>query len=331
LNSPIFIDIGKGTQDFLLVKGKTFYKAVLPSPTLKLSEVVSSWNKKTLRIAGFTMGGGPVKKAVLDKVRSGCEVLMEPKSAKTIDDDIEMVRNYGIKIVEKLDEWDISFSDLDLEAIKNFLESCQVNEFEFLGVCCQDHGFEKGKSDRVKRFEILKERFAEDQDPFNFFFTDKTNVFSRFDSILEQINSLGLKGFVMDSKVAVICSLIIVAKEEGINSFACIDAGNGHTLCAVVEDGKVWGFFEHHTKFLNAKKMKYFLEKLCRAELSFEEVFEDGGHGAFSMKRVSPQKVYLVGPNREFFKELGEYAYPIGDSMLAGCSGLYEVYKRNFS
>ena len=110
-----------------------------------------------------------------------------------------------------------------------------------------------------------------------------------------------------------------------------LEGEDGKKAVFRIEDGKVWGFFEHHTKFLNAKKMKYFLEKLCRAELSFEEVFEDGGHGAFSMKRVSPQKVYLVGPNREFFKELGEYAYPIGDSMLAGCSGLYEVYKRNFS
>jgi uncharacterized protein (DUF1786 family) len=78
---------------------------------------------------------------------------------------------------------------------------------------------------------------------------------------------------------------------------------------------------------LNLEKLSSLTEKLVRGSITFEEVYGDGGHGALLFEPVSPQKVFLVGPNRKKFKKLGEYAYPLGDAMLFGCAGLLEVLR----
>jgi hypothetical protein len=75
--------------------------------------------------------------------------------------------------------------------------------------------------------------------------------------------------------------------------------------------------------------LKELVEKLASATLTFEEVFNDNGHGAVVFEKINPEKVLIAGPNRKLFKKYGEYAYPGGDVMITGCIGLYEVAKRN--
>jgi uncharacterized protein (DUF1786 family) len=98
-------------------------------------------------------------------------------------------------------------------------------------------------------------------------------------------------------------------------------------MVSTVKNGRLCGFLEHHTRMLNLEKLSALTEKLVRGSITFEEVYEDGGHGALLFEPVSPQKVFLVGPNRKKFKKLGEYAYPLGDAMLFGCAGLLEVLR----
>ena len=199
---------------------------------------------------------------------------------------------------------------------------------DFVAVACQDHGFIKGQSDRVTRFKYFEEKLEETRDPQEFFFTEKTGFFSRFDSIFDQLKEKGYSGFIMDSKVASICGILAYANQQGIKEFVGLDIGNGHTLGVSIKKGEICGLFEHHTRYLTPEKLKELVNKLSEATLTFEEVFNDSGHGAVVFEKIKPEKVLIAGPNRMLFKEYGDYAYPGGDVMITGCIGLYETLKR---
>ncbi|WP_457755348.1 DUF1786 domain-containing protein [Thermovibrio ammonificans] len=326
----LLVDVGAGTQDLLLpIEGKSYenwVKAVLPSPTAKLAKAVDGWKGSVIRFNGYTMGGGPLKKAVLRFISRGGRVVATLPAAKSFSDDPNELKEWGIEVVESLPEADFTLTDLEFDLYRALFEMTGVEGDGFiLGVACQDHGFEEGQSDRVTRFNYLRELLEEERRPEKLVYRGPTGKFSRFDSILEQLKERGVEGFVMDSKLAAVAGVLQVAREQGVKSFLCLDCGNGHTLAAAVKDGVICALFEHHTRMLGADKLKNFMVKLLKGELSFEEVFNDGGHGAVCFEPVEPEKVYLVGPNRKKFKELGEYAYPLGDAMLFGCAGLVEA------
>ena len=326
----VLVDVGKGTQDILIPihreNPNNWVKAVLPSPTVKISKLIKSWDGKEIKFCGYTMGGGPLKKATLDFIKKGGKVIATEKAARSFRDDLEEVEKLGIEIVKEISKCDFFLRDLEFEVFKNLRKLSGLSEdFEFIGVACQDHGFVKGQSDRITRFNYLSNLLKKSRRPQELYHTSKTNFLSRFDSILEQIEEEGLKGFVMDSKIAAIAGVISFAREEGVEEFVCVDCGNGHTMVSTVKKGLICGFLEHHTKMLTSEKLKRLTLKLINGDITFNEVYNDGGHGSLFIERVNPEKVYLVGPNREKFKELGEYAYPMGDSMLFGCAGLKEV------
>lgn len=326
------VDIGKGTQDILYSDEKlnteNWVKAILPSPTTLLAQKVKELNKD-LKVDGYIMGGGPVKKAILEHLKKGFRVTISKKAAKTIRDDLEEVKRLGIEIVEKVEDPDLVLRDLDFEMYGKLLELAG-KEFapDFVAVACQDHGFVKGQSDRVTRFKYFEEKLEKTRDPHEFFFTEKTGFFSRFDSILDQLKEKGYSGFVMDSKVASICGILAYANQQGIKEFVGLDIGNGHTLGVSIKKGEICGLFEHHTKYLTPEKLKELVNKLSEATLTFEEVFNDNGHGAVVFEKINPEKVLIAGPNRALFKEYGDFAYPGGDVMITGCIGLYETSRR---
>jgi uncharacterized protein (DUF1786 family) len=272
------------------------------------------------------MGGGPVKKALLRFLERGGRVVISKRAAKTLRDDLSQLPE-GIEVVEQLSEPDLLFSDLDFPLYRLLTENAKpfVEEVELYGFACQDHGFVKGQSDRVTRFNYLRQLFEGERRPERLVHFRPTGFLSRFDSILFQLRERGLKGFVMDSKVAAVAGVKAYAGQLGVTEFVCVDCGNGHTMVSTVKDGKVCGFLEHHTRMLNRSKLEKLTEKLVEGKLTFEEVYEDGGHGALVFEPIKPQKVFLVGPNRDRFKELGELAYPLGDAMLFGCAGLLEA------
>jgi len=330
---PLFIDIGKGTQDILIpLKGKNpenWIKAVLPSPTSKFAEEIRKV-RKDLSIDGKIMGGGPLKKALLGLVDAGFKVTLTKAFSRTIRDDLQEVERYGFEIVENLDNPDFYFQDLDFNLFKTLLDIAGVKEsLGIVGVACQDHGFIKGQSDRVTRFQLLKQFLEKSRSPFDFFIMNKTGVFSRFDSILEQLQENGVKGFVVDSKIASVCGIMVYAEELGIREFVGLDIGNGHTLGVTIKNGKIAGLFEHHTRLLTPEKLKALVEKLINGKLSFEEVYEDGGHGALVFESIKPERILVAGPNRLLFRRYGEFAYPFGDVMITGCVGLYKIYHKN--
>jgi uncharacterized protein (DUF1786 family) len=326
------VDIGKGTQDILYanseINPENWIKAILPSPTRILAERIKNLNED-LFIDGYVMGGGPVKKAILEHLSKGFKVFISRKTARTIKDDLSKVKELGIEIVEKVENPNLDFSDLMFDLWEKILSLVEETfSPDIIGVACQDHGFIEGQSDRVTRFSYFREKLEETQDPYEFFFLQETGFFTRFDSILEQLKEKGLKGFVMDSKVSSICGILNYAEEKRIDEFIGLDIGNGHTLGVSIKKGKIVGLFEHHTRHLTKEKLYELVKKLADGTLTFEEVFNDDGHGAVILESINPQKILIAGPNRRLFKEFGEYAYPGGDAMITGCIGLYEVAKK---
>jgi len=322
----ILVDVGKGTQDLLIPlrdeRIENWPKAVLPSPTTKLAKEIERFTGE-LRLCGYTMGGGPVKKAILDHIKKGYSVLATPAAARTVRDDLDEVERLGVRVVESLEECDLFLSDLEFETYERLRELSGLSpKIDFIGVALQDHGFIKNQSDRITRFNYLKNLLKRSRNPAELYHTERTGFLTRVDSALAQIKERGLEGFVMDSKIAAVAGLIPYASREGVREFTCIDCGNGHTLVATVKNGLICGFLEHHTRMLTPEKLGRLTKKLETGEITFEEVYSDGGHGALFVEKVTPQKTYLVGPNRERFKTLGEFAYPLGDAMLFGCAGL---------
>ncbi len=324
------VDIGKGTQDILIerpgLNRENWIKAVLPSPTvLKAREIERK--ERNLYIGGYTMGGGPVKRAVINHLKKGFKIFMTEEAARTINDDINIVREIGIEVVDRIDHPDILLSDLTTDVYQSLLKFSDISEKPKFAVACQDHGFIKGQRDRVTRFQYFKKALSKNRDPRSLYFTERTGFFSRFDSILKQLKEKGFEGFVMDSKIASICGILEYARELGISEFVGLDIGNGHTLGVSIKNGKVAGIFEHHTRMLTPAKLLRLVDKLIRGVLTFKEVFDDGGHGALVFEPINPEKVLIAGPNRNLFKEYGDYAYPWGDVMMTGCVGLHVVGK----
>ncbi len=327
------VDIGKGTQDIVVpdfsLNEENWPKAILPSPTEKLAKKVAELSGD-IGVCGYVMGGGPVKRALVNHLKRGFSVRITEKAARTIRDDIDEVKRLGFEVVDSLDRCDIYLSDLETETYQRILWSIdgglELSQFT-IGIACQDHGFVKGQSDRVTRFRYLRKLLERERRPERMVVTERTGFFTRFDSILEQLSEIGLKGFVMDSKIAAVAGMDGYAKRLGVKEFVVLDVGNGHTLGASVKEGEVVGLFEHHTKMLDGSKLKLLVGKLVRGELSFEEVFEDGGHGAVVFEKIEPERVFVVGPNRRLAARVGEEAYPLGDAMLYGCAGLVEAFR----
>ncbi|WP_456456290.1 DUF1786 family protein, partial [Thermovibrio sp.] len=216
----VLVDVGKGTQDILIpLKGKStenFVKAVLPSPTEKLAKRVLA-HEGELSLCGYTMGGGPLKKAILEHIRKGFKVRATVPAARSLRDDLSVVKKWGVEIVEKIENCDLFLSDLDFKAYEKLLSCADVDEeIDFVGVACQDHGFKEGQSDRITRFNYLKEALSRERDPLNLFHTEEIPFFSRFSSIISQLKERGIKGFVIDSKLAAVAGVISYAQERGV-------------------------------------------------------------------------------------------------------------------
>lgn len=328
------IDIGKGTQDILYLDMEksnieNAIKLILPSPTRIIADKILKM-EKDLKIDGKVMGGGPVNRAIFQHIEKGYKVIMTKRCARTVRDDLEEVAKRGIILKDAVDCPDVILRDLDFEMFKKIFREIGV-EFrpDIVGIACQDHGYIKGQSDRITRFNYFREQLRRSSNPLEYIIVEEGGRFSRFKSILETLRESNYKGFVMDSKIASICGILDYAIEEGIEEFIGLDIGNGHTLGVSIKDGKIKGIFEHHTGMLTPEKLKDIVDRLAEGSLRNEDIYEDGGHGAVVLEGIEPQEVFITGPNREMFKRYGRYAYPGGDVMITGCVGLLRAFEYN--
>ena len=138
----------------------------------------------------------------------------------------------------------------------------------------------------------------------------------------------------MDTKFASIAGMCFDEVASKLNSFIVIDIGNGHTTAASIEDGKIQGVFEHHTSSLTGESLERYIKRLASGEITFEEVYNDFGHGAHVLNPISKiEKVIVSGPKRELIEKTNldwHHAAPGGDVMMTGTIGLIKTIQGNY-
>ena len=336
------VDVGVGTQDIMLYDSEQSIensaKLVMPSPTKIIANKIRKY-KEDLFITGETMGGGPINRAIQDHIAKGYKVFMTENAARTVRDNLDYVKSLGIHIISPEEEKEyenlkkIELKDVDLIAIKDALSKFDVDsDFDFLGIAVQDHGYMEGMGDRNFRFMKIKEIMDKPKSPEEFaYFGRAPDYFTRINAVFRTFNEYNT--VVMDSKFASVCGATCDRYVKTLDKFIVMDIGNGHTLAAAFEGGKIHGVFEHHTSSLTPEKIEKYVNKLADGTITHEEIHSDHGHGAWSLEAIGDfEAVIATGPRRKILEETDfnvHYAAPAGDVMMTGPVGLIKAIKSN--
>lgn len=337
------IDVGSGTQDIMLYDSsqniENSVKLVMPSPTRIIANKIKKCRGDIL-INGETMGGGPINKALKNHINKGKRVIMTQNAARTVRDNLNYVKSLGIEIISdedqnKYDDLEkIKLQDVDIESIKNALDEFDVKmDFDYLGVAVQDHGYKKGMGDRNFRFLKIKEMLNQPRYPEDFaYFKKAPQYFTRINAVFRSFKNYDT--VVMDSKFASVCGATCDGYVKGLDKFIVMDIGNGHTLAASFNKGKIYGVFEHHTSNLTPSKIEELVRKLAEGSITHEEVHEDKGHGAWCLYPIGDfEAIVATGPRRRILENTDlkvHYAAPAGDVMMTGTVGLIKsILKRS--
>lgn len=331
------LDVGFGTEDVLLYdearSPENSIKLVLPAMTQRLARRIRSADGD-LFIHGETMGGGPLTSAVVQRIRAGHRVLMTPRAAASIRDDLEEVRAMGVEIVDKAPPGveTLETMDVDFELLKGLFQGIGVEwDFDWVGIAVQDHGHAPSKSDREFRFERFREALASGTRLHELAFENPPDYYTRMNAVLRTVarHHRG-RSLVVDTKIAAIAGAL-----HGVEEYPAIsiDVGNGHTMVAAVEGGEVLGLLEHHTGVLEPAMLEDLVIRFADGEVTHEEVFNGGGHGCYIREKVGFKKVRHIlatGPNRGMLRETGlrvEYPNPFGDVMMTGPVGIVDMVR----
>ena len=334
------IDVGTGTQDIMIYDTEkeleNSIKLVLPSPHLYISQQMKDI-ENDIYFTGEIMGGGKIKRSILEHMEKGYGVVMEPTCARTIRDDIEQVKALGIEITDEVQDYrdftKIEMGDINITKLSEFLLGYDLEfDFDKIAIAVQDHGYNENMGDRDFRFEKIREKLSKPISPLEFGFSEEIpDYFTRMQAVRRQVKGEGIKELplVMDTKFASIAGMCYDEVAEKLNSFVVIDIGNGHTTAASIENGKIQGVFEHHTSSLTGESLERYIKRLASGEITHEEVHEDFGHGAHVLNPISKlEKVIVSGPKRELIEKTNldwHHAAPGGDVMMTGTIGLIKT------
>ena len=335
----VAIDVGAGTQDILIYDSKKqieqCFKMVLPSQTAIVAKQIGNATHlgRDIFLTGDVMGGGACVRAVKQHLKGGLQVYSTEAAAKTIYDDLNRVRSLGVTIVSQNEDSPagavrIETGDIDLPAIERMLGLFGVDMPDTFAVAVQDHGESMG-SNRIFRFEHLREVIDRGGGLRSFVYTPKTipPYLTRMAAVARSLSHVCDDVVVMDTGPAAVFGAAGAA-EDPDQPMIVLNIGNGHTLCAILMDNRITGVFEHHTRQITIETLDTYIEKLAAGTLTFEEVFESGGHGCH-IRDAPPEmpQIIVTGPNRHLAEQSRHdvaFAAPYGDMMLTGCFGLIE-------
>lgn len=364
-------DIGTGTQDILLFDSEKEMEnsllMVMPSPTQVIAGKVREATDagKDIVLTGTIMGGGPCVRAIRTHMQAGYSVYATERAALTINDNLEKVKSFGIRLVSEEEARELTkeggeeeeeerkvqektgnpveivMRDFDPETVSKALSGFGVTVPEMLAVAVQDHGNAPDKSNRVYRFELFREFIEKGGELERFVYRAEeippafTRMKAQADSLLKSTAVLKTRAVFMDTGPAAIFGALTdpAARQPSI----VVNIGNGHTLGALVLENRITALFEHHSSLMNPEKLQDYIIRLAEGSLAFDEVFEDGGHGAYIKEATgfsSVRSVVVTGPKRGMLEKLPEkeilpeileklhFAAPFGSMMLSGCFGL---------
>ena len=331
------IDIGGGTQDIVIYEEgespENFVQLILPSPTAIVADRIEEITRaqQGLHLSGTLMGGGRCVRAIKSHLKAGFPVTAEEEAAKTIKDDLEKVKEFGIVIKESPPEGYevVETKDVDLETLGKALALYRVDLPPEVAVAVQDHGeAPPGVSNRYFRFEHWKNFIQEGGLIFDLGYLNPPDYLTRMKAVKKTVPH----ALVMDTCAAAILGSFgdeTVKSKQG-ESIVLVNIGNQHTFATLIKGYRIYGIFEHHTGLLDARKLAALIEKLRRKVLTHEEVFEDGGHGCYIAQDAPDNYVFVgvTGPRRSLAQGLGFHMInPYGNMMVTGCFGLVETVK----
>jgi len=334
------IDVGTGTQDMMIYDSEkeleNAIKLVLPSPHLYISQQIREI-ENDIYFEGEIMGGGKIKRSILEHMDKGYNVVMEPVCAKTIRDNLEQVKSFGIELSDDSKDYStyskIFMGDINITKLSKFLLGYDLEfDFDEIAIAVQDHGYNENIGDRDFRFEKIREKISEPISPLEFGFRDNLPEYlTRMQAVRRILKNEGITKtpLLMDTKFASIAGMCFDEVAKKLNSFIVIDIGNGHTTAASIEDGKIQGVFEHHTSSLTDESLERYIKRLASGEITNEEVYNDHGHGAHVLNPISKiERVIVSGPKRELIEKTNldwHHAAPGGDVMMTGTIGLIKT------
>jgi uncharacterized protein (DUF1786 family) len=348
------IDIGAGTEDILLYDDKkssieNCIKMVLPSPCQIHAEQVRAVTRhcRDLFVKGDTVGGGPLSHALKKHVEAGLRVYMTEDAAYTVRNNLNQVKALGIEIVpdsgpENFEGETMILEEVNITKLHGLLKSFgeSFNDIDFVAVAVQDHGvFPEEMSNRRFRINQMRELLEKNPKPeaFAFMENEVPSCYPRMRSAVRAAKRQlpNARVLVMDTSPDAILGCLMDPALEDADPILAVNAGNGHTMAAIVSKGEVVAVLEHHTRLLNPERMEQLLRDFADGKLSDDKVFDDNGHGMFFLKEPpgfsAVRKVVVTGPNRNILAQTGlrvHFATPAGDVMMSGPVGLVEATKR---
>jgi uncharacterized protein (DUF1786 family) len=334
------VDVGAGTQDILLydedvpLEGST--KMVLPSQTVLVGNRINGarMSGRDVFLCGPTMGGGSSTAAVRWHLAAGLRVFATSSAAASINDDLQKVAALGVVISEEAPPGVevVKTGDIDIDALSRAFRAFDIDLPKDIAVAVQDHGFSPQRSNRIARFENLAKAISSGGRLEDFAYMEPPENMTRMLAVQSTLKKAGCRPLLMDTGPAALFGAALELDED--KPALIINFGNGHTVAAVVADGRIIGIFEHHTSEISPERLREFALKLCNGTIKNSEVFEDGGHGAYvDSIPEKVERILVTGPRRQTFLLSGALkgaapASPGGDMMITGCLGLVEAWKR---
>jgi uncharacterized protein (DUF1786 family) len=337
--------VGGGTQDILILDTSSnienSVRMIMPSPTQIVAHKINEATKKQQRLlfTGTNMGGGPNKWALEKHLERGYEAFATPQAACSFDDDMDEIRMMGVKLVsenearELRDVVCIELKDVDLDAIGKAVEAFGMSpRFDAMAVAVLDHGVApKGFSDRVFRFQHLRQKVVEKNELISFAYLrdEIPSYLTRMKAVAESIDE-DLPLLLMDTGPAAALGSLLDEEVSRHEDLVIANLGNFHTLAFHLHGEKAVGLFEHHTELLNAVRLDRLIKRLVAGEIKDDEIFAAGGHGSYILQGDNSNFFLAVcGPRRHIMRESHLKPYfvaPYGDMMLTGCFGLVSAF-----
>ncbi|MUM77676.1 hypothetical protein GKC30_08525 [Pseudodesulfovibrio sp. F-1] len=328
------IDIGSGTQDVLLyspdMEVENCPKFVLPAPARRIGEHIRQLTGKgrDIWLHGSNMGGG-VSRAVRAHQQAGLAVAATPGAAYTMADDLSRLEESGIRLTEQCPEGSapVHLTDFDEAWWRRFFETAELDWPGSVAACAQDHGFHPGKSNRMGRFNLWRTLLTEGAGrPESLIWDSPPAMLTRLADLGRDIGG----GPVADTGAAAVLGALYVDEIEAHGrrtGITLVNIGNSHLIAFLLFDGRILGVYEQHTGCVDGPKLWADLARFRRGSLSFDQVFEENGHGCLTLD-LPPEAdgfgpTYVLGPRRSLLAGYDvTFPAPGGDMMLAGCFGL---------
>jgi uncharacterized protein (DUF1786 family) len=258
------MDIGAGTEDVLLYDNRkksieNCVKMVLPAPSQVLAAKVREATRlyKDVFVKGDVIGGGVFAFALRNHVEKRLRVMMTENAAYTVRNDLDEVRELGIKIISGENEprnfkgETIIIEEVNLAKLQEFFVEFDENllDVDVVAIAHQDRGvFPKGMSNRKFRIQKMKELLKVSPRPETLAFREEEipSYFLRMKSaaLASRRQLPRAKVLLMDTSPAAILGCLKDPVVEKANTVLAVNVGNGHTMATIISDRKVVGMMD---------------------------------------------------------------------------------------